>query len=172
MKKIIYSALLFLTAFTMTLSAGLREELFTESNLQEVLEYAQENLSLEGTLMQKPNGYLYLKVDKGYINVLYPLLRLQEKNFIKPNTSAHIGVIFGEELHYHLQLGHPWPIVEEIGQTFHFTLKEIYIRGHPMYGHHAILGVQSPELDAIREKYGFYGFHAKGFEINLGKRFY
>jgi hypothetical protein len=142
---------------------------------QEIVEYAQENVSLEGTLLKGNGFYIKLKVDKDYINVLFPLLGLEEKGFMKPKTSAHIGVIFDPEVRHRLSESR---VEEETGQTFHFTLEGIHIIKiypnpyHPVpWHHHAVLRVQSPELNALREKYGLTT-RSDFFYITLAKRYY
>lgn len=153
-----------------------------EDSWQEIVEYAQENLSLEGTLMHKPNVYICLKVDNGYIHDLYPLLGLEEKGFVKPKTSAHIGISRREEWQqYHVwpaqQNPGPWVepgpwFEEEIGQTFHFTLQEITIIKTNVNpdNYEAVMMVQSPELNALRAKYGLHD--SQFFYISLAKRHY
>jgi hypothetical protein len=178
MKNLKYIMLLLLSAFTMSLPSAGWASMYSLEDLietkkdswQEIIEYTQENLSLEGTLLTKPNGYIYLKVDKGYINVLYPLLGLEDKGFLKPKASAHIGVLFREEYMFRPNISNEW---EEIGQTFHFTLEEIsIIKTHSNPDNYqVVLRVQSPELVALREKYGLdtpdYFFY-----ISLAKRYY
>lgn len=118
---------------------------------QEALKYAQENLPKEGRLIVKPDGFTYLKVDDNYIYKLFPMLGLKEDGFREPpyfrtrsSPGAHISVFYKEE--------HIKP--EEAGQYFQFKLKDIVIVRPSKYISFAILKVESPELEKLREKYG------------------
>lgn len=174
MKKFTYSLLLLFTVFTISLPSTawtqtLHElEILNEPYRQEIVDYAQENLSLEGTLLQK-DAYTYLKVDKAYLNVLHSLLGLEAQGFMKPKT-PHIGVMSDAEWRQHYpKIPLEW---EEIGQTFHFNLEEITIiktRVNPD-NYQVVLRVQSPELTALRAKY--VGTWTHDFYISLATRYY
>lgn len=122
----------------------------THPSWQEALHYAQENLPLEGQLIQKPDGFVYLKVDDAYIRTLFPMLKLSKgfyppPYFRKPDTpGAHISVFYENE---HV---HP----KEIGEHFHFKLKKIEVVHPSRYTSYVILTVDSPDLEKLRSKYG------------------
>lgn len=175
MKKLTCFMLLLLTALTMSFpSTGWTQTIeeikaLNEPYWQEIVDYAQENLSLEGTLLKK-GAYIYLKIDKDYLNVLNPLLGLEEKGFMKPKT-PNIRVLSDAEWRNH------YPLIplewEEIGQTFHLTLEEITIvktRVNPD-NYSVILRVQSPDLAALRAKYGLDTWPHQ-FYISLATRHY
>lgn len=118
---------------------------------QEVLNYAQENLPMEGQLIVKSDGFGYLKVDDDYIHTLFPMLGLKEDGFKEPPyfrtneaPGAHISVFYVNEN----------IMPEEIGQYFHFELKQIVIVKPSKDTSYAVLQVESPELEKLREKYG------------------
>lgn len=118
---------------------------------EQVVDFAQQTLPLEGQLVAKSDGYVYLKVDDRYIHLLFPLLGLKEEGFQEPPyfrrkdaPGAHISVIYAGE--------HIAP--KELGQTFHFTLKRIILVKASKFKTYAVLQVNSPELEKLREKYG------------------
>lgn len=118
---------------------------------QKVLDYARENLPQTGQLEVKSDGFVYLKVDDRYIRNLYPMLELRRDGFRAPPyfrtkeaPGAHISVFYENE--------HVVPV--EKGQTFHFTVKNIAIVKASKYTSYAVLEVDSPELEKLREKYG------------------
>lgn len=135
---------------------------------KEVAAYARENFPQEGVLQVTHDGYTYLKVDDRYVQALYPQLGLEEKGFKmapvfrrKDAPGAHISVFYKDE--------HVKP--EEIGQTFHFTINRIRIVRPSKRVSWAVLEVESPELEALRQKYGksplLHGFE---FHISLAKK--
>lgn len=154
--------LLFLTAFALyyaSMSLGYtkahsedpKETLETQNAWSEVVDYAQKNLPQEGVLIQKSDGYVYLKVDDNYIHKLFPRLGLREKGYREPpyfrasdSPGAHISLFNADE-----QI-----TPEETGQTIPFQLKRIVIVKPAKDTHYAILEVEAPELEAIRKKYG------------------
>lgn len=118
---------------------------------QEVVYYAQEHLPAEGQLMVKSDGFVYLKVDDAYIHTLFPMLGLEQDGYQEPPyfrtkeaPGAHISVFYADE--------HIRP--EEVGQHFHFELKHIELVRPSKNASYAILVVESPELEKLREKYG------------------
>jgi len=135
---------------------------------ENIVDYARQNLPLQGTLMANSDGFVYLKVDDKYINTLFPLLKLKEAGFRKPpyfrredSPGAHISVFYVKE--------HVKPT--EVGQTFHFSLKDVVIVNPSKRASYAILQVDAPELEALREKYGvgpkLFGHE---FHISLAKK--
>lgn len=135
---------------------------------QPVVEYAQAHLPMEGRLTQKSDGFVYLKVDDDYIHTLYPMLGLKEERFHEPDyfrtknsPGAHVTVFYVED--------HVKP--EEIGQIFHLYPKLIKIVKTSKRMSYAILEVESPELERLREKYGLSPkIHGHEFHITLAQK--
>lgn len=135
---------------------------------QEVLHYAQENFPMEGQLIVKSDGFGYLKVDDEYIHTLFPMLGLKEEGYIEPPyfrtdeaPGAHISVFYVNEN----------IIPEEIGQYFHFELKQIVIVKPTKDTSYAVLQVELPELEKLREKYGLSPkLFGHDYHISLAKK--
>lgn len=132
------------------------------------IEYAKEHLPTNGKLVLKSDGFAYLKVDDRYIHDLFPMLELKDNGFDKPPyfrnrkaPGAHISV-FNENEHIKPQ---------EIGQYFNFTIKEIKIVNLSNGVSYAVLEVESPELEKLREKYGLPPkLLGHDFHISLAKK--
>ncbi|WP_213158334.1 hypothetical protein [Parachlamydia sp. AcF125] len=135
---------------------------------QAAVDYANKHLPLEGRLAAKSDGFVYLKVDDAYIRTLFPKLGLKEKGFRMPpyfrrsdSPGAHISVFYADE--------HVYP--EEIGQIFHFKLKKIIILQSSRNTSYAVLQVESPELEKLREKYGASSkLLGQDFHISLARK--
>jgi hypothetical protein len=135
---------------------------------QQVVEYAREHLPMEGQLKVKSDGFVYLKVDDAYIHNLFPMLELQKDGYREPPyfrtreaPGAHMSVFYENE--------HVVP--EEAGQTFHFELKDIVIVKPSKHDRYAVLVVESPELEKLREKYGLSPkLLGHDFHITLAKK--
>ena len=135
---------------------------------KEVVEFAKENLPLEGQLMVKSDGFGYIKVDDGYIHTLFPMLGLQEEGYSEPpyfrsaeSPGAHISVFYVDE---HV---HP----EEVGQIIPFELDQVVVVKPSKTTSYAVLQVRSPALEKLREKYGLSPkLHGHEFHISLGKK--
>lgn len=135
---------------------------------QEVVDYAQKHFSTEGQLIVKSDGFGYLKVDDEYIHTLFPLLELTEEGYKKPPyfrteeaPGAHISVFYVNEN----------IIPEEVGQYFHFELKQIVIVKPSKDTCYAVLQVESPELEKLREKYGLSPkLFGHEYHISLAKK--
>lgn len=140
----------------------------SSSSWEEVVDYANEHLPLEGELKAKVDGFVYIKVDDEYIHTLFPMLDLEEEGYKKPPyfrtkeaSGAHISVFYENEN----------VIPEEIGQTFHFELKRIVIVQPAKGTYYAVLQVESPELEQLRMKYGKKPkLHGHEFHISLAKK--
>lgn len=138
------------------------------SSWQDVIKYAQENLSLEGQLIVKSDGFGYIKVEDDYIHVLFPMLGLEEDGFKEPPyfrteeaPGAHISVFYVDEN----------IIPEEAGQSFRFELKQIVIVKPSKDISYAVLQVISPELEKLREKYGLSSkLFGHEYHISLAKK--
>ncbi len=135
---------------------------------QEAINYAKENLPMEGELKIKSSGFVYLKVDDDYIHTLFPMLGLKAEGFKEPPyfrtkeaPGAHISVFYEDE---HI-------VPTEIGQYFHFELKQITIIKTSKDTSYAILQVESPELEKLREEYGLSPkLFGHEFHISLAKK--
>jgi hypothetical protein len=143
------------------------EEILTRPEWEYVVDFANTNLPHEG-ILQDENGFIYLKVDNNYIYELYPLLGLKEEGFFKPpyfrradSPGAHISVFYKDE---NVQ-------PEELGQTFHFEPKQIALVHANKETTYAVLVVESPELEKLREKYHKSPkLHGHEFHISLAKK--
>jgi hypothetical protein len=135
---------------------------------QEVFNYAQENLPKKGQLIVKSDGFGYVKVDDEYIHTLFPMLGLKEDGFKKPPyfrrneaPGAHISVFYVNEN----------IMPEEVGQYFHFELKQIVIVKPSKDTSYAVFQVESPELENLRKKYGLSPkLHGHEYHISLAKK--
>lgn len=134
----------------------------SEAPWQEVVSYAENYLPKEGKLIQQPDGFAFIKVDDAYINELFPKLKAGE-GFKKPPyfrrkdaPGAHISVIYENEK----------VKLQEVGQNFRFTLRDV-ITVHPKKGvSYIILRVDAPELEKLRERYGLTP-KLKGHEFHI-----
>lgn len=135
---------------------------------QEVVEYAREYLPMEGQLIVKSDGFCYLKVDDDFIHTLFPMLGLTEDGFKEPpyfRTSeapgAHVSVFYVNEN----------IVPEEVGQYFNFILKQIVIVKPSKTTSYAVLQIESPELEKLREKYGLSPkLFGHDYHISLAKK--
>ena len=133
----------------------------------EALAYAQKNLPHVGTLIQKPDGYAYIKVDDRYINELFPLLNApsgyeKPPYFRRDNLpGAHISVVYKNEK---IKL-------KEAGQKFSFTIRDITTVSPNSKNSYIILQVDAPELENLRKRYKL-GAKLNGheFHISLAKK--
>jgi hypothetical protein len=167
-----------ITAFTLCLSlnslaysAAILEQPQEEikgSKWSEVIEYAQSHFPQVGVLVQKADGYVYLKVDDNYIHKLFPMLGLEEEGYTEPPyfrskeaPGAHISVIYeAEEVS---------PV--EVGKTYSFTLKDIVIVKADWDTYYAVIQVSAPELEALRTKYGLKPkLQGHEFHISIAKK--
>ncbi len=134
-----------------------------------VLDYAIQHLQHTGVLRQNPDGFVYLKVNDGYIHALFP--RLHANGFHKPPyfrrpdaPGAHISVMYSDEVPHHRP-------IEEVGRVFTFTpskLALVRVKGRTQY---IILEVEAPELEALRQKHGLSPkLKHHDFHITLAKR--
>jgi hypothetical protein len=119
---------------------------------ESIVQYAREHLPHTGVLQQGPDGFVYVKVDDRYIKELYPMLDLEgyvmPPYFRRPDSpGAHISVFYVFESE---QIGH----LAELGRTYEFKVEGLAFvpYKHPKF---AVLHVSSPELEHLRQKYGF-----------------
>lgn len=164
---VVVSLLVFFTITAKPFSGRLDEASRKYESSERIINYARENLPLEGHLIIS-NGYIYLKVDDAYIHKLAPMLELADQGFREPpffrtpnSPGAHISVFLENE--------HVFP--KEVGQIFHFELRDIIIVRSSKYASYAILQVESPELENLRKKYGLKGKpNGHDFHISLAKK--
>jgi len=133
----------------------------------EALAYAEKNLAKVGTLVQKPDGFAYIKVDNRYIHDLFPLLHA-DSYYKKPpyfrrdnSPGAHISVVYADEK----------VKLKEVGQKFSFRLKNIIAVQPNPKTNYIILQVESPELENLRKSYGLGPkLHGHEFHISVAKK--
>ncbi len=134
----------------------------------EVVDYARGHFPLQGVLRVKSDGYAYVKVDDAYVHELFPMLGLRREGYREPpyfrsvlSPGAHISVFYANE--------HVSP--KEVGEVFHFTLRDIVIVRPSRYVSYAVLQVDAPELERLREKYGLRSkLQGHEFHISLAVR--
>lgn len=140
----------------------------TSSNLAEIVEWAKTNLPQTGTLQESDDGFVYLKVDDNYIYQLFPLLHrenYEEPPFFrrKKSPGAHISVFYSNE---RKRLDH----IRELGQRFSFEINH-FKTVPPGSNEYFVLTVKSPQLEALRKKYGFKPLrHGHDFHITIAKK--
>lgn len=145
-----------------------KETVETPASWDQVVEHAKKNLPQEGVLIQKTDGYVYLKVDDNYIHQLFPLLGLEEEGYTEPPyfrskeaPGAHIS-LFNESERIR---------PEEIGKIFPFTLEKIVIVKPAKDTYYAVLQVNAPALEALRKKYGLNPkLQGHEYHITLAKK--
>lgn len=112
-----------------------------------------------GVLMERPDqnerkGIIYLKVSEAILDALFPCIRDKDVDKGSSEIGAHISVIrpaMGDQLPKGVDR------IEELGKKFSFKLKYFasLVPDHDIQWERVwILGVESPELEALREKYG------------------
>lgn len=134
----------------------------------EVVAYAKKHLPQEGVLVRNPDGFTYIKVDDAYIHDLFPMLNLKEEGYTEPPyfrspeaPGAHISVFYVDEK----------ILPEELGRTFPFELNDIVIVKPKKDTSYAVLQVTSPELEALRVKYGLSPkLHGHEYHISIAKK--
>jgi hypothetical protein len=153
-----------------------------------VLEMAK-SLPQVGILKKKSNGYIYLDISNEYISKTFPNMILD--GHLRPTDSfdseegAHISVMKETENFSGIE--------EELGKEFTFTITDLrFVSSYKSdkygnFSHHTgdrwMLGVHSPELEALRMRCGLsplldqHDFHISiGFEVpfdrinNFGER--
>lgn len=170
MKKKIYEisflcSLLFLSAFQCSLDPKLAHQ--NDEKYLEALAYAEKTLPKNGKLVQRDDGYVYLKVSDDYIHDLYKLIK-KEDSFKKPPyfrrdnaPGAHISVIYKNEN----------ITVKEINQNFDFELSRIKMVHQKEGVSYVILEVHAPKLEKLRESYGLSSkLHGHEFHISIAKK--
>lgn len=139
-----------------------------DQSWDKVVQYAREHFPLEGRLVTKSDGFTYIKVDDEYIHKLFPMLGLEKDGFKEPPyfrrpeaPGAHISVINVNEN----------VVPKEIGEIFHFNLKQITLVQPTRDATYVVLQVEAPELESLREKYGLSpNLNGHDFHITLGKK--
>lgn len=118
----------------------------------QALLYAKDHLAKRGKLIQKSDGYAYLKVDDDYIHKLFPLLGLSGQGFSKPPyfrrpdaPGAHISVFYKDD---------GVRLKDEVDHVFSFELDGIEIVRVNNRVSYVVLKVIAPDLIKLRLKYG------------------
>jgi hypothetical protein len=129
---------------------GKTQTVTKEQAWTKAIDFAQTNLEKNGKLMQQADGFAYIKVDDAYIHDLYPLLDLDKDfkeppYFRRPNApGAHISVFYENE---NIK-------VQEVGESFSFTLRNIEVVKVGKNKTYIVLVVDAPKLEQLRKKYG------------------
>lgn len=156
----------FVFSLLITTSLSGKEDFRVESQPLAIKEAAV--LSHEGILKRKENGFVYLDVSNDYIKSVVPLLEHPGELRVPPTAArsvgAHISVFYEKEE----------VIPEELNSTFSFEIKEIRsFTNHTRDGlkKHWVIAVSSPELEALRTKYGCAPkLNGHDFHMTLGKQ--
>lgn len=137
-------------------------------NDQAIINWATENLPQNGVLKENHEGFVYLKVDDGYINQLFQFV--DDYAYEKPpyfrrsdSPGAHISVFYVQE---RKKTG----VIHEIGDKFTFKIVSVaYVP--PKTQKYIVLKISSPELENLRTKYDLSPY-LKGhdFHITIAKR--
>jgi|HubBroStandDraft_6_1064221.scaffolds.fasta_scaffold1292294_1 hypothetical protein len=149
------------------LSHARKEQIVELRPWSDALTYAEHYLPKSGTLVQKGDGYAYLKVDDGYIHDLFPKLHL-DRAFKKPPyfrrsdaPGAHISVVYENE---HV-------ILKEIGQKFKFAIKGINVVQTNKNTSYVVLEVTALDLEKLRSRYGLSPkLNGHEFHITIAKK--
>lgn len=150
-KFYLIAALIAAALVAISFIAKARESVVDSHKEQQIIDWAQNQLSHKGILTENPDGYVYLKVDDNYIHQLFPLLA--NPHYTKPpyfrrkdSVGAHISVIYVDERRQARA-------ISEIGQTFAFTINKIAVVPEKTQ-RWIVLQVESPALETFRQKYG------------------
>lgn len=175
MKKL--TSFVFLVCFSFsTLSAfevDFLNRLFSLGSIQNeklVLTWAKEHLPQTGILKRNKEGFIYLKVDDGYINQLLPLLKnpaYERPSYFRrlDSPGAHISVIYVNETRGIRK-------IKELGKKFVFKIKRLAFVPKRT-GKYIVLQVEAPELAQLREKYGLGPYlNSHEFHITIAKKKY
>lgn len=116
-----------------------------------LIQWAREHLPQTGILKEQKGGFVYLKVDDGYINQLFD--KLSYAGYLKPpyfrqptSPGAHISIFYEDE---RPQTGK----ISEIGHSFSFKIIDLaFVPAKTR--RYLVLQVESPELMRLRQKYG------------------
>jgi hypothetical protein len=166
MKHILLSLLLLNGIFSSYCNAYQTEGVALDA--EPIVQWAQSHLPQKGVLKENDQGFVYLKVDDGYINQLFP--KLSAHNYIKPayfrrpdSPGAHISVFYVDER------GRTGDI-KEIGQGFSFKISDLaYVPEKSR--EYIVIKVKSPELEQLRSKYNLSPLlHGHDFHITIAKK--
>lgn len=108
------------------------------------------NLPKTGSLEATVENLTFLDIDDKYIFKLYPMLATHSEDIKMPNyfglslIGAHISVIYPEE--------NTLVRVEDLGKTYQFEITGAFSADID-FKRYYILGINSPELLALRNKY-------------------
>lgn len=125
--------------------------------LEHKITKAKETLDLKGTLKMTPDGFVYLKVDNAFFDIITPCFK-SEGGQIPPfferyfNPGAHIGVMTRDEVFINSLKGS----LDELDQSFPFSIKgcsKIELSQASPYEYIWVLHIESIELEWLREKY-------------------
>lgn len=133
-----------------------------------IVQWAQDNLSQSGVLKEGRDGFVYLKVDDGYINQLFPMISnpgyVKPAYFRRPDApGAHISVMYVDERN---RTGD----IAELGKSYSFKITRLAFVP-PRTRKYIVLEIDCPELESLRKKYGLSPL-LKGhdFHITIAKK--
>lgn len=136
-----------------------------------VVQWARDHLPQVGVLTEEKRGYVYLKVEDGYIHQLFSKLpQYDHREYTKPqyfrrsdSPGAHISVFYVDE---RKQTGE----IKEIGQKYSFKITGL-ATVPPKTHEYIVLEVESPDLEQLRKKYGLSPLlHGHKFHITIAKK--
>jgi hypothetical protein len=128
----------------------IKKERALKDRYDEVVAYAKEHLAQEGVLIQKIDGYAYLKVDDNYIHELFkrlgPIHGYNKPPYFrrKDAPGAHVSVAYEDEK---IKFA-------EVGAKYYFTITAIREIAVNKSTHYIILDIYAPQLEELRKRYG------------------
>ena len=149
------------------LAANATENVYSE-NFQTIAHLEALTLSNHGVLKQKENGFVYLDVSNKFITEILPHFDTQGELRARPTAARSLGA--------HISVFHEKEEVdpEEVGELFSFEIKGIKsFVIHTRDGLKKLwaIGVDSPELESLREKYECSSkLKGRDFHITLAKQ--
>ncbi len=132
---------------------------FTPVEIPGLLKRAK-SLTCSGTLMQKPDGYVYLNVTDQFVKQIYPLLKDHIRatgaslslppDCVEGEIGAHISVMTRDELYYNRISS-----IDEVGQRFRFKISAIgYVKIPTRPARECwMITVDARDLENLRSKY-------------------
>jgi hypothetical protein len=125
--------------------------------------FAAQNISCQGTLQIKENGFVYLDIDNAFITSIAPLLDHPGRLALRPTSTKSVGA--------HISVFHELEnvIPNELGMTFSFSVRDIrsfVLKTKEGLKKLWVIAVDAPELEMLRLSYG-YSEKLKGFDFHI-----
>jgi len=147
-------------------------ELMVAQAIKSQIKEASKNKEIElvGTLRQKDDGFVYVKIDDNFIDGIFPLIDdvdiKKPPYFDKDGIGAHISAITSDEIE-----DKEIKEIKEIGKELSFTFKEVYStnpQGWDEMNRVWFVAVDIPELVKIRKRYGLpETYENKGHDFHI-----